>query len=214
MYETLNDLYDVIPWDALDAVVFDVGNVLLTFQPPRILEQLFPGDAELQAQLTARVFRSPYWPMLDHGLLDNEAAEALMSRQEPSLRPAIRQLLHAWPALMEPMPEGIAALRTVKERGKKAFVLSNFHREAFAEVSARHAFFRLFDGLLVSARVKLLKPNPAIYRCLTETFGQDPARLLFIDDTPMNIEAALACGWQGLCYDRPGRISAFLGGGD
>lgn len=209
----LDDLFPSMPWERLDAVVFDVGNVLLSFDPAAILERLFPGDAALQAALNLKVFRSPYWAALDHGAMTQEEAIAAMTGRDASLAPAIRRLMENWIALKPVVHEGVAALRACKSHGKKTYVLSNYHDSAFAYVEAHHDFFRLFDGFIVSARVGLCKPDPAIYRTLTDRFGLAPARTLFIDDTPANVEAALALGWQGFCLNCPGKLERFIQAG-
>lgn len=207
---TLDDQFASIPWDALDAIVFDVGNVLVTFSPEKILQEFFPDDAALRALLLDRIFRSPYWIMLDRGSITLEEAVRAMTGSRPELEPAIRRVIESRLDLKEPIPEGVAALRLCKKMGKKVIVLSNYQDEAFEQVCRKYDFFQLFDGFVVSARLKLLKPCPAIYRKLTDTFGLEPARTLFIDDTPANVEGAMNEGWQGLCFNKPGKLSSFI----
>ena len=69
---TIDDLYTSMPWDALDAVVFDVGNVLLSYSPQEELDALFPGDAALHERLLQKIIRTPYWNMMDRGTLTLE----------------------------------------------------------------------------------------------------------------------------------------------
>ena len=64
---------------------------------------------------------------------------------------------------------------------------------------------------MISAREGLVKPDPAIYKTLTDRYGLDPARTLFIDDAAANIEGAIHAGWQGFWFNRPGKLSAFFG---
>ena len=208
---TFDDLHETMPWDAVDAVVFDVGNVLVRFDPPALLQQHLP-DCEAQwPLLTERVFRSPYWPMIDRGTLSLCEAADLMTGRHEELRPAITRLMRDWPDIRDSVPEGVAVLEACCARGKKTYVLSNYNHEAFPRVRDFFAFFRDFDGMAVSGFLHMLKPEPAIYRWLTDTCGLDPARLLFIDDSPPNVEAALNLGWNALCYSRPGKLSAFFG---
>ena len=89
----IDDQYETMPWDALDAVVFDVGNVLLTFNPDKLLTDLHPDDPALRATLMERMFRSPYWVMLDHGTLTSEEAAVAMAGRDEDLRPIITQML-------------------------------------------------------------------------------------------------------------------------
>ena len=79
----LDDKYAKMPWDEIDTVVFDVGGVLVSFNPPAFLNDLFPGDEALQKVLKARIFASPYWHMMDHGLMTvEEAAQAMIGLRE------------------------------------------------------------------------------------------------------------------------------------
>lgn len=208
---TFDDLYETMPWDAVDAVVFDVGNVLIRFDPPALLRRHLP-DCETQwPLLTERVFRSAYWPMIDRGTLSLSEAADLMTGPHEELREPIARLMRDWPDLQELMPEGLAVLEACRARGKKTYVLSNYNHEAFPVIRDKFGFFKGFDGMTVSSFIHLNKPEPAIYRCLTDTYGLDPARLLFIDDSPANVEAALNLGWNALCYSYPGKLSAFFG---
>ena len=206
----LDDLYETAPWDELDAVVFDVGNVLVRFDPDKMLHEFFPGQEELQRRLMSRVYRTPYWIMLDHGIITYDEALEAMTGREGDLRESIRYILQNWQDLKETVPEGIETLRAVKAHGKKAYVLSNYHTDAFAYIEKKYDFFSLFDGKVVSAEIGLLKPDPAIYRRLTEKYGLKPTRSVFIDDTPVNVEAAMTLGWQGVCYNEPGKLKRFF----
>ena len=103
----LDAQYASMPWDEIDTVVFDVGNVLVAFQPQRILEEVFPGEPEKPALLLDKVFHSPCWIMLDRGTLSLDEAADAMAGLDKSLRPEIRHLLDAWADLNHPNPEGV-----------------------------------------------------------------------------------------------------------
>ena len=206
---TIDDRCSSIPWDEIDQVVFDVGNVLLTFSPQRILEEYASDVPELHSALMQAIFRSPYWPMMDRGVVDLEQATELMITGHKDLEPYIRPVMHNWVQMKDVITEGVDALRLCKAKGKKAYVLSNYGT-AFDIVEQKYDFFRLFDGLAVSYRLKMIKPDPAIYRYVIDTWHLTPARTLFIDDSPANIETAIVSGWQGFCFDRPGKLKHFL----
>lgn len=205
----IDDKYASMPWDEIDAVVFDVGNVLLSWQPAEILNRLVPDRPDLHEELTVRMFKSPYWVMRDRGSASVEEVIAAMATTAPELEPYIRRVMEGWidlPAL----PEGVEALKTCKAHGMKLYALTNYADEAFAHACATHDFFSLFDDLVVSGRLHMIKPGMEIYHHLISRFGLDPARTLFIDDSTLNIEAALECGWQGLCFNRAGKLAAFF----
>lgn len=206
----IDDLYAHMPWDEIDHVVFDVGNVLLSFQPRQILKELVPDVPELHDLLMAKIFHSPYWVMMDHGLMTRqEAAEAMIGRT-PELEAPIRQVMDGWVAMKDVLPEGVEALKACREHGKTTYVLSNYGDEPFQIVDEKYDFFRLFDGKIISSRVKLLKPDRAIYDLLTDTFRLNRSRTLFLDDAPANIETALHVGWHGFCVNCPGKLHDFM----
>ena len=209
MHLMIDDRYTSMPWDEIDAVVFDVGNVLLTWTADEILNRLIPERPDLYEELTIRIFKSPYWCMRDRGTATLEEVIAAMSAHAPELEPYVRRVMEGWIDLPE-IAEGVEALKTCKAQGKKIYALTNYADEPFAHACATHAFFSLLDGFVCSGRELLLKPGLEIYAHLIHRFGLDPARTLFIDDSPANIEAALESGWQGLCYNRPGKLENFL----
>lgn len=205
----IDDQFSRMPWDEIDAVVFDVGQVLLRFEPDAIMRQLLPDCPELYPRLKDIVFRSPYWVTMDRGMMDGEELAAAMASSHPDLAEPIRHIVVSWQHLPA-IPEGVAALHACKAHGKRVYGLTNYSRQAFAVARADHDFFHLFDDILVSSHHLLVKPDPAIYRLAEAMFSLDPARTLFIDDSPANIEAALHCGWQGLCFNAPGKLEKFF----
>lgn len=206
----IDDRCRAMPWDEVDAVVFDVGNVLLAFSPEGMLRELFPQDEALRRKLMFKMFRSPYWVMLDRGTLAGQAAEDAMTGFDEELRAAVRLVLRRRYELTEVVPEGLELLHACKARGKKSYVLSNYSADAFRHALELHDFFRLFDGMVVSGEEDLVKPDPAIYRVIESRYGLTPARTLFVDDNPSNVEAALSAGWQGFCLNHPGKLHDFL----
>lgn len=205
----IDDLFSSMPWDKIDAIVFDVGNVLLTWTPEEQLNRLIPERPDLHRELTIRVFKSPYWCMRDRGIATVEEVIDAMSASAPDLKPYISRVMRGWVDLPV-IPEGVAALEACKAHGKKLYALTNYADKEFAYACQKHDFFSLFDDYVVSGRERLVKPGHEIYELLTERFGLDPARTLFIDDSPANIEGALHCGWQGICYNREGKLRKFF----
>lgn len=206
----LDDQYSTMPWEQLDAVVFDVGNVLLRWDPLSLLERFVPEVPDLHPLLHRVIFLSPYWTMMDRGSITQEEAITGMTAGHPELEPFIRRIMGCW-ADLSAIPEGVNALKACKAHDKKLYVLSNYPREGFRQALNTHDFFRLFDGQFVSSHHQLVKPDPVIYQRVAEVFSLTPERTLFIDDSPINIEAALHAGWQGLCFNVPGKLAAFIG---
>lgn len=210
MHLMLDDQFSAMPWADIDAVVFDVGNVLIAWDCAAILHALLPERPDLHAELTTRVFHSPYWTMRDRDSATREEVIAAMSRTAPELSPYIRRVMEGWNDLPD-IPEGVEALKTCKAHRKKVYALTNYAADEFAHTRCTHAFFDLFDGIIVSGQEKLIKPGLEIYAHLIFRYGLDPKRTLFIDDSPANIEAALESGWQAICYNRAGKLAKFFG---
>lgn len=205
----IDDKYTCMPWDEIDAVVFDVGNVLLSFKSNELLNRFVPERPDLHEELDIRIFKSPYWCMRDRNSATLEEVISAMSSNAPELEPYIRRIMTCWIDLRE-IQEGVDALKICKAHGKKLFALTNYADKEFAYACENHEFFNLFDGFVVSAREHLVKPGLEIYAHLIYRFGLDPEKTLFIDDSPANIEGALESGWQGLCYNKPGKLSQFF----
>ena len=96
--------------------------------------------------------------------------------------------------------ETIAIVRALKERGTPLFCLTNFASEKFALMRRRFDVFALFDGIVVSSEVGLIKPDPAIFRHLLDRFGLAAESCLFIDDVEANVAAARGLGMQTIRY--------------
>lgn len=207
----IDDLYQTMPWNEIDNVVFDVGNVLLRFSPESFLKELVPEHPELHEALMLRIFRSPYWVMMDHGEASCASASDMMCHGQHELEPYIRRIMKEWVEMRVTVPEGVQALEECRTHGKKIFILSNYGDDSFAVAEGKYAFLREVEGKVISSRVHLMKPDPAIYRLLTDTYGLDPARTLFVDDAPANIAVPLSMGWQGICYNETGKLCRFFG---
>lgn len=181
-------------------VVFDVGQVLLSFCPemfvPRIVS---PAHAQL---LLENLFKDGVWARLDEGTISEEDASRLIAlgagvpaAQEDALK--IIRHFHEYMRVLP--PAGLIA--PLRQMGKKLYVLSNFGECAFARAQARFSdLFASFDGLVISGREKLCKPDPRIYALLLSRYGLQAGETAFIDDMPPNVQAARAAGIHGILY--------------
>lgn len=182
------------------AVVFDMGQVLIHWTPAIVTRHLDLTKEDMDL-LLREMFVSVEWICLDHGTLTREQAEARFKKRIPErLWFAVEETIYRWwqqPLL--PM-EGMAELvRELKQKGYGLYVLSN------AGTDLRDYFFRIpgsecFDGIMVSAEEKLLKPMPEIYRHLAEKFQLNLGSCVFIDDSPANIEVAIQTGLPGIQF--------------
>ncbi len=184
-----------------DVIVFDVGNVLVRFDPLYISKKAF-GERKY-AQLHKGVFQSGLWGLIDTGLISLERLAQLMYEASHSDDPkdyeAILTLLNDFPKYECPL---IAStwLKPLKDMGKKLYFLTNYHDVGFQKTVERFDFFKYFDGGVVSAEENVIKPAPRIFEILTERYGFSPQDALFIDDNEENVLSAKACGFSIVHY--------------
>lgn len=185
-----------------DAVVFDVGNVLFRFDTDHIRKKLLsPANSKALGDAMFIADHEWCWGQFDKGLWsDEEVARQIAAYAK--LPDAWREVLYAYEhfhedRVMLPLAYDIALL---KEDGKKVYGLTNYGRTGFDRVSARFDFFSLMDGIVVSGREKLWKPEKGIFLCIQERYGLVPEKTLFIDDSAANIATAQGLGWQTWHY--------------
>ncbi len=180
-------------------IVFDMGNVLVRFDPELFMDRL--GVAvEDRPPLRREVFKSLEWVQMDRGSLRDEDAVPRMCRRLPSrLHETVRQLVLEWDQPLLEIEGSLDLVRELKALGYGLYLLSNASLR-------QHAYWphvpagRYFDGTLISADVKLIKPQPEFYRLFFETFSLLPEECFFIDDSNYNIEGALNSGMSGAVF--------------
>ena len=189
----------------MTAFVFDFGRVLFDWQPERLLQRLLPlraFDAASTAYWTSQVFQSYQgdWGEFDRGAVSPaEVVQRIASRT--GLRPdEVQLVVKAVPASLLPIPASVALMAQLRRPGQPMFFLSNMPAPYAEQLEREHAFVREFDDGVFSSRVKLIKPDPAIFALAAQRFGLPPAELMFVDDVPANVAAARAAGWQALLF--------------
>jgi len=179
----------------VDTVVFDVGNVLIRWDPRHLYRRLIPEEAAMERFL-AEVCTEAWNLEQDRG---RSWAEAIAERVPlfPQHEALIRAYAENWQEMVPgEVPGTVALLEALRGRGVPLYAITNFSAEKFAEAQARFAFLRGFRDVVVSAHERLVKPDPAIYRVLLDRNGLAAARCLFIDDSEKNVRAAEAAGMQ------------------
>lgn len=189
-------------------IIFDMGNVLLRWDPQHIAAQ-FTADAEAQRRLRAAIFEDPDWAAQDAGAIsEDEMRDHIRSRLPGELHEAAMNCYDAFERHMLDIPEMQALALELKAEGHRIYVLSNANTR-FADYLQGLSFFQQFDGIVISAREKLVKPDARLYRLALERFGLRPEESLFIDDAQANVEGARAVGMAALRFDGDvGRIRA------
>ena len=181
-------------------VVFDVGNVLLAFDIKKVCTLL---PEETRTPLTQAMFGPGYpWGAFDLGAESNEAIALRIAKEAglPHCQDQVLSVLYQFPELMEPLPL-VKELPRLKSMGKQIYALTNFPEPSFTYVCQRFPFMtEYFDGHLVSAREKMIKPDKAIFHLLAEKFSLTPEETLYIDDSLPNILSAQSVGFQAWHY--------------
>jgi len=190
------------------AVVFDLGGVLIRWDPRHLYRQLMPED-EIDAFLDEVGFDA--WNhKQDAGAPWGPAVEA-----HAALFPHRRALLAAYPArfpdsLDGPVEGTVAILEQLHAAGTRLVALTNWSAELFPHAEATFDFLALFEGIVVSGREGVAKPDPAVFDLLLSRYDLDPAGTVFVDDSPANVAAAAAAGLTALVFTGPDRLRADL----
>ncbi|WP_127901395.1 HAD family hydrolase [Solirhodobacter olei] len=184
-----------------EAVVFDIGNVLIEWQPLRFYDRVL-GEAA-RRELFKAVDLDGMNLSVDRGA-DFGASVAALADRHPEHREAILMWRDNWLEMCTPVIDhSVRLLSALRARGVPVFALTNFGAETFEIARARYAFLNDFDRHYVSAHLQVMKPEPRIYEIVEEDCGLAPEALLFADDRPENIAAAQARGWRGHLFEGP-----------
>ncbi|MBR2869099.1 MAG: HAD family phosphatase [Clostridia bacterium] len=179
-------------------IVFDMGGVLIDYNPEKTLYGMF--DKEIADILLKEVFRNPLWSDKDRGIImPDEIMEKVRDRIPESVYDKTCEMVDNFYPYMPPFEKMEGFVRMLKEKGFGIYLLSNASHD-FHERRKGIPALAMFDGVIVSADHKLLKPEKEIYEKLYDTFGLRPEECFFIDDVAANIEGAAATGMQGHCY--------------
>ena len=196
---------------AIDSVIFDLGGVLIDWNPRHLYRKLFDDEAAMESFL-AEVWNGEWSRQHDAGRPFAEMLAELCARH-PRHADHIRAFHERWPETMAgAIDDSVSVLGELRARGLPLYALSNFSAETFPHARRRFAFLEWFDGLVISGEVGLLKPDPRIYRLLFERFGIDPGRGLFIDDVADNVAGAQAVGLSALRFSTPEALRRDLAG--
>ncbi|NNE72799.1 MAG: HAD family phosphatase [Acidimicrobiales bacterium] len=190
-------------------VVFDLGNVLIPWDRRFLYEKLIPDPTELDhfldhvltLDVNARLDRGTTLPALVAPLIDQHP-------QHQSLLEAFRD---RWvETVKEPYPETVALLRELVDAGRTCYALSNWGADTFAMVQHQYRFLDWFDGLVISGREGVVKPEPEIFHRMCARYDFRPADALFIDDSAANIAAADRLGFATHLFTEPALLRADL----
>jgi len=192
------------------AVVFDLGGVLIDWDPRYLYRSLFAGDEAAMELFLATVCTAEWNRAQDAGRPWADAVETLAAAH-PDQRDLIRAYWERWPeTLGDAIGPTVELLSALREARVPLFALSNWSAETFPTARPRYPFLEWFDGIVISGEVGATKPDPRAYEALLARHDLDPATLAFVDDVPANVVAARQLGMRGILFTDAGALRADL----
>ncbi|NNC79776.1 MAG: HAD family phosphatase [Acidimicrobiales bacterium] len=190
---------------SVSVVVFDLGNVLITWDRALLFGQLI-GDPDELNYFLDNVFTLEANQALDRGMPLPEVT-ARIAAAHPEHADTINELASRWrETLGGPIEESVTILRELKARQVPLYALSNWGADTFGMIQHEFDFLEEFDGLVISGREGVIKPEAEIFAIMCERHGFEPADAVFIDDSAANISAAEALGFDSLLFRSAGEL--------
>lgn len=201
---------------AVEAILFDVGNVLVEWDPRHLYRKIFCGADGTADEARIERFLAEICTTAWHERHDLGRSPAEQVAERAALHPAYAAEIAAFYDRFQEMIPGaiagsVALKRRLKARGLPIYGLTNFGVETYAETRRRFDFLREFDGVVVSGEERIKKPDPAIFAIVVERFAVHPATTLFVDDSARNIATASTLGFQTHQFRGTEGLAAALG---
>jgi len=190
-------------------VVFDLGGVVVTWEPDGLIAGVFPDPDEQRTVRTA-ILGHPDWLEIDRGTLGREEAIERAVERTGLARRDVTELMLRVPLSLNVIPDTIDLIRRVRERGHRLLALSNMHPASIEHVERKTSVLDEFEGAVVSCRIGMVKPEPEIYEHLLSEYRLDAAETVFIDDTHHNLPPAAELGIHTIEFADPAQCEREL----
>lgn len=193
-------------------IVFDIGNVLIHWEPRALYRKIFASDDEVEWFL-GNVCTSAWNLEQDRGRsFEDAVAEATL--RHPDHAEAIAAYHHRWAeTILGPISGTVDILEDLAARGVPLYAITNWHQDKFRETRSRYPFLDHFRDIVVSGDEGVVKPDPAIYRLLLDRNGLEASACLFIDDSVKNVEGAESVGMKAHHFTSPAALRQELSRG-
>lgn len=175
---------------AIRNIVFDIGNVVVRWDPAHIVRQAFDDADPDPAHLLSLFSGNATWLALNRGELTLDAARHAYRDQFNWSEQRADQFFDAIFASLDLLPGTVSLMSRLSDRGYRLFALTDNVHEIVAHLQSRHSFWPMFEGAAVSAEIGHLKPDPTIYRHLLDTYALVPQETVFFDDIAANVHGA------------------------
>ena len=193
----------------IKAIVFDLGGVLIDWDPRHMYRTVFDSEKEMEHFLS-EIATLEWNSQHDAGVRWADGVAAL-SEEHPEYAHLIELYQQRWIDMLNGPIEGtVAILAKLKAAGHELHALTNWSNETFPIALARYDFLGWFEDIVVSGDEKVIKPDPRIFEILLERIGRNPYECVFIDDSAKNIEAARALGLIGIQFHNPEQLETEL----
>ncbi|MGE5347682.1 MAG: HAD family hydrolase [Actinomycetota bacterium] len=193
----------------ITTVVFDIGGVLIDWNPRHLFRKVFDNESEMEWFLTNVCTYE--WNLQQDGGKLFSVATAELQEKFPEYSDKIALYYGRWEEMLDGEIKGtVEIFRRLKSAGMPLYALSNWSHEAFPVAYAKYDFMKEFDGLVVSGYEKLLKPDHAIYRVLMQRYNVIPEEAVYIDDNKPNADAAAELGFHAIHFSSPEQLRAEL----
>lgn len=181
-------------------IVFDFGNVIIKWDVDSLIRNYTNQEDEFK-KLKETIFESEEWEQLDKGLISSEQATKIFENKLPNeLKSKAKEIMNSWFEKIEFYEETCNLIKELKSKDYKIYGLSNTNIQ-FYEYIKEKDIAKYFDGFIISAVERMIKPDKEIYYKLFEKFSLNPDECFFIDDTEKNIVASRECGMSGFVFD-------------
>jgi len=190
-------------------IIFDLGNVIFNFKPEKFLRR-YTNDENYIEEFISKVIRSEIWLKLDRGTISLKKAEEEFVTEFPEDCDFILMFFRHWMEMLTPIQENVKILYDLKSNGYKIYILSNFIVEAFDFVQNQYEFLSLFDGMIISGKEKVIKPELEIYQKLINKYNLIPEECIFIDDVRAFLSRAKSLDIKTILFTRNTDLRAEL----
>ncbi len=190
----------------IDTIIFDLGGVLVDWNPEYVFLKEFNGDRIKMEWFFNNICTTEWNEEQDKGKLIKIATEERI-QLFPEYEKLIRMFYGRWKEMLRgEISETVEILKKLKSQNYRLIALTNWSAETFPVALERFVFLKLFEGIVVSGEIKMLKPDKKIYEYTLSKYNLNPANCIIIDDRLSNVEGAIKCGINGIQFISPKKL--------
>ena len=194
----------------IKTIIFDLGGVLVDWNPEYVFLKEFKGDRIKMNWFFDNICTSSWNEEQDGGKLMKDATEERI-KLFPDYERLIKMFYGRWEEMLkDEIPGTVEILHKLKNKNYRLIALTNWSAETFPVAIRKYKFLELFEGIVVSGEIKMLKPFKEIYNYTLNKYNLDPKQCVFIDDRLNNVEGAIKCGIKGIQFESPKKLMVNL----